>query len=280
MNFPPRDESSPVLPSAVAPGREPGRTQRIAAEPAMNPSAMPSAPAGGSTDDATDGLSGIHAGSDPGEHRRALLSALADGRADALAPACRAFADDAEARATWHRYQLIGDVLRSSDLAPVRPGAAADFLGALRERLAAEPVVLAPAPLPAPPVPAEDSRRALALENTRETPRETAPVTATPSARRQRWLMPLAAAAGVVAVVGMVRVSGVGLPDRGAAGLAAAEAQGPMLRNAELDEYLRAHRLQRAAAVPMMPGAGLQQTELSGVAAGGPPASAAGVVRP
>jgi sigma-E factor negative regulatory protein RseA len=273
VNFPPRDESSPALPPAAAAGRESDRAQRNAAEPAMNPSPMPSDPARGATDDARDGLSGIHAGSDPGERRRAWLSALADGRPDALDPASRAFAEDAEARATWHRYQLIGDVLRSTDLARDRPGAAADFLGTLRERLAAEPAVLAPAPLPAPPVPAEDSRRALA----REAPR----VAAVPSARRQRWVLPLAAAAGVVAVVGMVRVSGVGLPDRGAAGasLAAAEAQGPVLRNAELDEYLRAHRLQRAAVVPMMPGAGFHQTELSGVTAGALPASAADLVR-
>ena len=48
-----------------------------------------------------------------------------------------------DARAAWHAYHLIGDVMRSE-----RPGqrAARDeaFLAALRERLAAEPVVLAP----------------------------------------------------------------------------------------------------------------------------------------
>jgi sigma-E factor negative regulatory protein RseA len=78
------------------------------------------------------------------EQRRECLSALMDGDAQALSAACAAWRNDADARAQWHAYHLIGDVLRSEELAQ---SAAADarFLSAMRVRLAAEPVVLAPA---------------------------------------------------------------------------------------------------------------------------------------
>ena len=81
---------------------------------------------------------------------RERLSALVDGELDAnvVAQACAAWRDDAEQRSTWHAYQLIGDVLRSDDLAS-HPGRDVAFLSALRSRLAAEPVVLAPQPIEA-----------------------------------------------------------------------------------------------------------------------------------
>jgi sigma-E factor negative regulatory protein RseA len=77
------------------------------------------------------------------------LSALMDGEADAVAldASCGAWPRDAVCRAAWHTYHLIGDVLRSDDLA-VDAGRDAGFLAALRARLAAEPTLLAPAPLP------------------------------------------------------------------------------------------------------------------------------------
>ena len=73
------------------------------------------------------------------------LSALADGELDAtaLAQVCADWRDDGQTRASWHSYQLIGDVLRSEDLASNASRDAA-FLAALRTRLAAEPVILAP----------------------------------------------------------------------------------------------------------------------------------------
>ena len=79
------------------------------------------------------------------------LSGLVDGEldADAAAQACGHWRESGEARASWHAYQVIGDVLRSDDLA--RDAARdASFLHALRARLHDEPVVLAPAPLVAP----------------------------------------------------------------------------------------------------------------------------------
>ena len=47
------------------------------------------------------------------------LSALADGEVDSAAAgaACAAWKTDAELRRTWHAWHLIGDVLRSEDLA-------------------------------------------------------------------------------------------------------------------------------------------------------------------
>jgi len=81
------------------------------------------------------------------ESSRRILSALADGDATdgEAARAFQAWRDDAGARAAWHSYQLIGDVLRSEDLAS-EPRADEAFLVALRARLADEPVVLAPQP--------------------------------------------------------------------------------------------------------------------------------------
>ena len=80
--------------------------------------------------------------------RRERLSALVDGELDtpALSSACECWQADEELRRDWHAWHLIGDVLRSDDLA-----CAAErdlrLLGAVRERLSGEPVVLAPAAL-------------------------------------------------------------------------------------------------------------------------------------
>lgn len=76
--------------------------------------------------------------------RRQSLSALMDGEATAsdIAQACAAWRDDEEARLAWTSYQLIGDALRSEELAGASDSA--QFLNKLRARLADEPVVLAP----------------------------------------------------------------------------------------------------------------------------------------
>lgn len=69
--------------------------------------------------------------------QRERISALADGQlqgrewSDAVSFAC-----DEKGRATWELYHLVGDVLRSSDLAqPANPA----FMARLREQLAQEP---------------------------------------------------------------------------------------------------------------------------------------------
>src|SRR5215813_5291888 len=73
------------------------------------------------------------------------LSALSDGELDTpgVAHACTLWRDDPVIRSAWHAYHLIGDVLRSDDLAG-RPAHDVAFVASLRTRLATEPVVLAP----------------------------------------------------------------------------------------------------------------------------------------
>lgn len=195
-----------------------------------------------------------------GEDLRRCLSALADGEAEALAEACRSWRDDACARQTWHTYHLIGDVLRSEELAhpPERDEA---FLAGLRQRLAAEPAILAPAPVRRPVV-----HRA-----------------------RQPWLVPAAVAAGFVVVAGVLVVTRTSQPGAPAAAptLAAASSPGVLrasvgsalvspqapglnvIRDARLDEYLRAHQAARGGVAVAAPGGALRQVDVL-VPAGAP----------
>lgn len=192
---------------------------------------------------------------------KSWLSELADGQADerAVQGACQAWRDEPEMRRTWHSYQLIGDVLRSEELARPAAGDLA-FLAGLRTRLAQEPVVLAPTPLPQP--------------------------AAVAAPRRQRWLAPAAAAAGFVAVAGVLVVTRLAAPE-GTAGQAlqartapaVAPSSGPMLankgglgpaqaahlgmlRNAQLDAYISAHQAARGGGAAAVPGAGLRSVEM------------------
>jgi sigma-E factor negative regulatory protein RseA len=184
--------------------------------------------------------------------RRQWLSDLADGRlqGEVLAGACRDWAGDAEARRTWHAYHLIGDLLRAEDLS-ADAGRDAAFLARLRTRLAAEPVVLAPAAMSTRP-----RRQAWG------------------SSSRQTWLMPLAAAAGFVAVAGVVVVLRQAVPEGAAAGpqLAAggamvlpvrATSRGQMLRDAQVDAYLNAHREALAGSPPALPGGGVRNVDFN-----------------
>jgi sigma-E factor negative regulatory protein RseA len=184
---------------------------------------------------------------------RERLSAMADGELDgaAVGHACAGWRSDASHRASWHAYHLIGDVMRSDDLASDASRDSA-FLVALRARLAGEPVVLAPR---------SASRRSA-----------------------WSWMAPAAVAAGFVAVAGVLVVTRQAgpLPPQGTALAqaappaaataaatreaevavpvllpvatqgsdvvdAAAEPQvllvdGQLIRNARLDRYLAAHK--------------------------------------
>jgi sigma-E factor negative regulatory protein RseA len=152
------------------------------------------------------------------------------------------WAGDAQARARWRDYQLIGDVLRSQELA--RDGAHdAEFLSSLRSRLAREPVLLRPA----------------------------APV----HRGRRGWAAPMAAMAGVAAVAGvvvMLRTSapqaversalaagGAPLPVAAAAPDASTPSpqvvNGRLIRDARLERYFAAHRQSANGAALQMPGA-------------------------
>lgn len=185
---------------------------------------------------------------------REQLSALVDGELDPAAAvrACAGWRDDAGCRATWHAYHLIGDVLRSDDLAS-DASRDAKFLLALRSRLSDEPVVLAPAP----------SATVAAARSA-------------PAARRRwGWMAPSAVAAGFVVVAGTLMVTrapapeptqnlAATVPSRPAATAAptalvaaparvataaAVPAEAPMIvtdgrlvRDAQLDRYLAAHK--------------------------------------
>lgn len=199
--------------------------------------------------------------SEPSNALRETLSSLMDGElpADAARLPCSQWRGDAQARDLWHTYQLIGDVLRSDDLAstPARDEA---FLRSLRSRLATEPVPMAPLPSAGVPIARGDAK---------------APASPTPSAsvavqpRPARRFAPAALAASVVVVAGVVGVMRVGLP--GGSGAEPAQVAGTqgasgvlvgngaihgampvtMLRDARLDRYMAAHRkLANGIAVP------------------------------
>lgn len=69
------------------------------------------------------------------------LSALADGqlRGEAFALAVERVAQQPEAQATWHAYHVVGDVLRSNDLAFCADDQG--FLARFQSRMALEPVL-------------------------------------------------------------------------------------------------------------------------------------------
>jgi len=182
------------------------------------------------------------------DRRKQMVSRLVDGDMDPtqVRAACAAWREDAQVRETWHTYQLIGDVMRSDDLA-LAPQRDEAFLLALRARLANEPVVLAPSTAAPEPV-------------------TSAPATAP----RRHWAAPLAVAAGFVAVAGVLVVTRLSAPlpdpNSGAAlaqtapavttvaassggrvALPAAAADvvvqdARVIRDARLDRYLAAHK--------------------------------------
>lgn len=174
------------------------------------------------------------------------LSALVDGEVDASVAGrmSSSWREDQALRERWHAYHLIGDVLRSDDLARASRDAA--LWAAVRERMADEPVMLAP-------------------------PAKTA------AARvPRRWMASAAIAAGFVAVAGaLVVTGGPGWRETAAPQLArapesvapvaqvaqvapatatpasavaagnderAAAANGAVVRDARLDRYLAAHQ--------------------------------------
>jgi sigma-E factor negative regulatory protein RseA len=138
------------------------------------------------------------------------LSAMMDGAAadDECASCVRRLKDDPELRATWDLYHVIGDALRGHT--------APDIAERVRERLAAEPTVLAP--------------RASA-----------------PRRRRTAWHgLSIAASVAAVALVGWMAlplVPGPGEPARQIAPTAeVAPAPGPVPVARGVGDYLLAHQ--------------------------------------
>lgn len=195
---------------------------------------------------------------------REALSSLMDGELDRplVTGACEQWRRSAPAREAWYAYHLIGDALRSDDLA-AGPSHDLAFLDALRARLADEPVVLAPAP---PDVVSTAERRTASLSASRGG-----------EGRRRSWLAGSAIAAGFMAVAGVlvvtrapapaderVAVTAPGRPEALVAALAprvaaldpaasasmqvdpsepqAFVANPQLIRSARLDRYLSAHQ--------------------------------------
>ncbi len=148
-----------------------------------------------------------------------------------------------DARSCWHLYHLVGDVLRSEELAACGHDQA--FVARLSERLKQESVA---------PVPVADATPAL-------------PVTARPAANDGlfRWKMVAGVASfAAVAAIGWSAMSGIGAGQSGAqmaqrapqtpvlslaaavpaeaASVSSAQIGPVMLRDARLDELLAAHR--------------------------------------
>ena len=121
------------------------------------------------------------------------LSALADGEADAAETSAllRAWPEQG-LREQWQTYQLIGDSLRSAELAH-EMGRGHDLLARLRPQLLAEPRIVAP------------------------------------QARVQRWLAPAAVAAGFVALAAGLTSLPALLPSPPTEVLAAAPSARPAL---------------------------------------------------
>ncbi len=171
-----------------------------------------------------------------------IISALADGQlqGDAFARGVELAASDPAAREAWQTYHLIGDVLRSGELAVA--GSPSAFVARLQQRLQAQ---AAPAPRMAPEAAAPPRREEAANDGS------------------FRWKL-VAGFASVAAVGAMAWSLVGGLPGKPAAAeLAKAPAgtvltageRGVMIRNPQLDELLAAHRqLGGATALQMSSG--------------------------
>ncbi len=188
---------------------------------------------------------------DSGAPGRQDLSALLDGElsGDGVRQSCLAWRDDPQMRETWHAYNVIGDVMRSEDLASSIPRDAR-FLAELRARLASEPVVLAPQPVP-PLI--EDVRGATVASAVGR------------RANGRSWMAPVAVAAGFVVVVGalvvVTQAPQPGITESTRSALASSApvtmavtsgeraasspefvATGDVIRDPQLDRYLLAHK--------------------------------------
>ena len=172
-----------------------------------------------------------------------LLSALADGELgdEALSVALDACAHDDASLDCWNTYHLIGDVLRApaQALVPIATDSELAFVRRLHNRLAQESIAdVAPTPLeavtavPAQPLAAVVHHRGAASND---------------SSFRWKLVAGVASLAAVSAIAwnASVFLAPSALPQLAQAAapqIVLTSAQGPMVRDARLDELLAAHR--------------------------------------
>ncbi|NMM80484.1 anti-anti-sigma factor [Acidovorax sp. SRB_14] len=173
--------------------------------------------------------------------QREQLSALADGQlqGEEMAHALQ-FAHSADGLATWELYHVVGDVLRSPELA--RHAGNADFLNRLQQQLAREPQPLRPLLVHA------------GLQQIAE-PSAAMPEAANASVFRWKMAAGLASMAVVLAVgwnswdtlqnggpSGARLAAAPPAPEQAAVAVAENQAPQVMLRDPRLDELLAAHK--------------------------------------
>jgi sigma-E factor negative regulatory protein RseA len=210
------------------------------------------------------------------------LSALVDGElaSSDVGRACARWRSDPEARATWHAYQLIGDVLRSDDLASA-PGHDSGFLATFRQRMAQEPVVLAPTPVapaavPRPVAPRRSLRTSVAIAAGFAAVAGVLVVTQVPRSMEPSAIASVdfpAVVQDAGTAVRPVVVAGAAIAaSPAAAGIdrhpteaeAAMVLDGQFIRDARLDEYLAAHKKFGGSSAPGGPSGFLRNATAGG----------------
>jgi sigma-E factor negative regulatory protein RseA len=180
------------------------------------------------------------------------LSAFVDGELTAGEHLNGIFSElDHESRTAWSDYHLIGDVLRSDDLA-LGAAASQSFMAGFAARFEAEPHVLAPAALPAARGSSSRVGRILALRH-----RVVPTLAVAAAAATLTWIVvPQMRGAGLAG--GNAQVASLSSSQDGVQRVAmnavpmqtAAVQDGNIIRDARLDEYLEAH--QQFAQQPVM----------------------------
>ncbi|CAM2178666.1 sigma-E factor negative regulatory protein RseA [Paraburkholderia sacchari] len=161
---------------------------------------------------------------------------------------------DQEGRGAWSSYHLIGDVLRSDDLA-MSPAASQSFMAGFAARFEAEPHVLAPAALPASGQSATHNGRVSRILALRR--RVVPSLAVAAAAATLTWIvMPQMRGVGMAGAPQIASVQSAGdhvqrvAMNTVPAQTAAAMQDGNIIRDARLDEYLEAH--QQFAQQPVM----------------------------
>ena len=194
--------------------------------------------------------------------KQELISALADGqlRGEAFAAGVEAAGSDPKALAAWQSYHLIGDVLRSGELALRSPGTgASEFLARFQLRLEQET-------LPSP----QSVQMPLAAMARRATPS----LAANDPSLRWKMVAGFASLAAVGAIGWTVVAGGAMRADQAqlasaqpVPGVVAAGNERPvMIRDPRLDELLAAHRQFGATTALQMPAGFVRNATFDGSA--------------